>query len=210
MSDILLCICAFIHSSVDGHAVCFHVLAIVNIASVNIGCFLKICEFLLPALLHLFVGFTTLMTYFLRISARSWNCLFTVRMLMSFNVDVQLVYKVKLMFLHFNHDSSAVPTLLFLRKAVYVFGHILVITMSQYLNNPNSTFEIFKKFYDVIHFQLIYSIAGLKIPACLLLLSNFFWVFSRSTHFILCFYSMLLSITYLVKGYLELKAPDYY
>lgn len=79
------------------------------------------------------------------ISARSWNCLFTVRMLMSFTVDVQLVYKVKLMFLHFNHDSSAVPTLLFLRKAVYVFGHILVITMSQYLNNPNSTFEIFKK-----------------------------------------------------------------
>ena len=49
--------CLFIHSSVDGHAVCFHVLAIVNIASVNIGCFLKICEFLLPALLHLFVGF---------------------------------------------------------------------------------------------------------------------------------------------------------
>ena len=49
--------CLFIHSSVDGHAVCFHVLAIVNIASVNIGCFLKICEFLLPALRHLFVGF---------------------------------------------------------------------------------------------------------------------------------------------------------
>ena len=49
--------CIFIHSAVDGHSVCFHVLAIVNSASVNIGCFLKICELLLPVLLHLFVGF---------------------------------------------------------------------------------------------------------------------------------------------------------
>ena len=47
----------FIHSSVDGHSVCFQVLAIVNSASVNIGCFLKICELLLHVLLHLFVGF---------------------------------------------------------------------------------------------------------------------------------------------------------
>ena len=82
------------------------------------------------------------------ISARSWNSLFTVKMLMLFTVNVQLVYKVKLMFLHFNHDSSAVPTLLFLRKAVYALGHILVIMMPQYLNNPSSTFEIFlKKFW---------------------------------------------------------------
>ena len=49
--------------------------------------------------------------------------------------------KVKLMFLHFNDDSSFVPTLLFLRKAVYVFGQGLVTRMSQYLDNPCSIFE---------------------------------------------------------------------
>ena len=37
LNDIPLCFCAFfIHSSVDGHLDCFHVLAIVNSAAMNI------------------------------------------------------------------------------------------------------------------------------------------------------------------------------
>ena len=39
LSDILLCICttSFIHSSADRYLGCFHVLAIINSATVNIG-----------------------------------------------------------------------------------------------------------------------------------------------------------------------------
>ena len=38
-SDILLCVCitSFIHSSVDGYLGCFHILVIINSATMNIG-----------------------------------------------------------------------------------------------------------------------------------------------------------------------------
>ena len=47
----------FIHSSVDGHLGCFHVLAIVNSATRNIG-----------------VHISFQMVFFLQIYAREWDC----------------------------------------------------------------------------------------------------------------------------------------
>lgn len=158
--------------SMDTCSFCFHVLAIVNIASVNIGCFLKICEFLLPALLHLFVGFY----YSDDIFPTSQQGAETACLLSGCSCHLLLMlglfYKVKLMFLILIMTLQLCTHCCFWGKQYMYLVNILVITMSQYLNNPNSTFEIFKKFYDVIHFP----VTLFQLLASRFLLAYFCWV----------------------------------
>ena len=43
----------FIHSSADGHVGCFHVLAVVNSASVNIG--MHVCHYLIKVCVSIYL-----------------------------------------------------------------------------------------------------------------------------------------------------------